>query len=175
MSSRAQAFRESTQARRQAAAVELTLPQSGLKVLALRPSLEVWMMSGRIPQAFTQKILELFGSGEKPSAQKVLDAMRGPALMDSLIFVREFVKETLVSPRIVVGRPADPGQDEIEPTDIDEKDFAFIFQWAISGSPGVPVETAGGEVSVEALDRFPRQRSRRGARAGQQKVRSTAE
>jgi len=161
MHNRAQFFRTKKQTRQKELAVRVTLPSSGAEVLLHRPSLEVWMMSGRIPQALTQKVLEMFGSGEKPKASEVLKRMQeegGKALQDSLIFVRDLVSATLVSPRLIVpsihGREADPEKDEIDPTDLETTDFAFIFSWAVSGSAGVPVTTTEGSVSVDALSNF---------------------
>lgn len=165
---RAHIFKQKAVERRQSVAVEKTLP-SGLQAKLCRPSLEVWLMTGRIPQAFTKKVLELTENGQtKPATSEVLKRLTGGDLAASLIFVRDFVRETLVSPVIVTDRAPDYDRDEIAPTDMEEADFLWIFQWAISGSPDIPVELKGGkETSVGALGRFSRKRAR--ARSGADK------
>ena len=171
---RALLFQQRRQERHASLATRLTLPSSGVEVLVARPDLEVWIMSGRLPQALTAKVLELFGKGENPSPAAVLKSMQeagGTAMMDSLVFVREFVRATLVSPRLVVpaldGRHADPEKDEIAPEDLDKDDFIYILHWAMGGGGGAPVQTEGGEVTHDALATF--RDKRRGRSAGADK------
>lgn len=123
---------------------ELTLP-SGAVFTVQRPPLQVWLMAGRIPQSFVKQMLE--GKGEMPEELSPEDTMA------SIAFIRDALLHAVVSPRLVVG--ADPNSEtELDPSELDPDDFLFLSRWIMTGSPGVPVATKGGEIPLANLNRF---------------------
>jgi hypothetical protein len=134
----------------------LTCP-SGATVEVCRPDLIVWLASGALPQVYVDLIIGV--DGELDPQQKKEAAARVDAelqsdprkLRQSLNFMRDAVLAAVVRPRIKLGAT---GPDEIEPSLIPDEDFHFIFQHVIAGSPGVPVETEGGQTSVDGLSNF---------------------
>jgi hypothetical protein len=174
---RAQLFKQKREETRQKVAVPHTLPGSGIEVMLCRPDLETWMLSGRIPQAFTSKVLQAHGGGKKKMDEDaLLKSLEGRDLVASLVFVRDFVRETLVSPKIVTDRLPDYDADEIAPSDLEKDDLLYIFRWAMAGAPDIPVAlNGGGETSVKALGDFPGGRAGHSAGADQQEVRRSPE
>lgn len=133
---------------RKKATTELTLP-SGLTVTAQRPPLQVWMMAGRIPQSFVKQMLD--GKGTTP------EELSSEETLASIAFVREAILYAVISPRLIVG--ADPeSETELDPSELDPQDFLYLSRWIMTGSPGVPVATKGGEIPLESLNRFPRRK-----------------
>jgi hypothetical protein len=134
----------------------LTCP-SGATVEVCRPDLIVWLASGALPQIYVDLIIGV--DGELDPQQKSEAAARVDAelqsdprkLRQSLNFMRDAVLAAVVRPRIKLGAS---GPDEIEPSLIPDEVFHFIFQHVIAGSPGVPVETEGGQTSVDGLSNF---------------------
>src|SRR2546423_10508741 len=169
---RAQSYREKTQAAREVQAKEIPLP-SGMMVLAARIDLVDWLSTGMLPQVFVEEVLKIVEDGRKPTTSEVLRRAKGKAIIESLIFMRNIVQATLVSPRLVM-RP-DPEKDEIAPHELTKEDFAFIFQWQMAGAPDIPVPMKGGkQTSVGALRKFRRRRAVPNSRADKQKVRTAA-
>ena len=50
-------------------------------------------------------------------------------------------------------------EDSLDPAELDPEDFQFLTAWISGGSPGVPVQTKGGQTSVESLSRFRQKRT----------------
>ena len=134
--------------------VILTLP-SGFEIEARRIALANWLATGRMPQRFVTEVMKATRKGKALDGEKLAAALDGDDLLKMLEFMRDVVQSAVVSPRIVVGGT---GEDEIDPSEIPAEDFQFIFAWAMAGSPDIPVETATGGVSVDALGRFPEKR-----------------
>src|SRR2546423_15354210 len=98
---RAQSYREKTQAAREVQAKEIPLP-SGMMVLAARIDLVDWLSTGMLPQVFVEEVLKIVEDGRKPTSSEVLRRAKGKAIIESLIFMRNIVQATLVSPRLVM-------------------------------------------------------------------------
>ncbi|OLE52121.1 MAG: hypothetical protein AUG51_19380 [Acidobacteria bacterium 13_1_20CM_3_53_8] len=148
--SNAEQIRKRRRTDKEAAAILLTLP-SGLKVKAVRPDIETWVMSGRLPQVLLSEVVRAFGSVEQ-NAASIENKLTGHQVLEAIVFMRDVVREAVVSPRIVIG--ADPNKNEIEPTDLSKEDSNFIYMWAMAGAVGIPVQMKGGAVSVETLRNF---------------------
>lgn len=90
-----------------------------------------------------------------PFAQMVarLEQLDDNELASMMVFAREVVIASLVSPRLVA-KPSPGIEDEIGPDDIDVQDFWYIFDWAMQGGPEIPVETKEGETTVAAVENF---------------------
>jgi len=88
--------------------------------------------------------------------------------------MRELVFQAVIKPRIVIG--ADPNNpDEIEAIRVPKDDFKFLMQWIGEVFPGVPVQTARGEVGLQQVETFPGKRSRRtNVRKRKSPIRKTA-
>lgn len=135
----------------------LTLP-SGAVVEVCRPDISVWLASGALPQIFVDKLLRIEPYSTDAEARAADERLQDEIANDPqktrqlLIFQRETVKASLVRPRIVFGAT---GDDEIEPSAIPPRDFRFIYDHALAGSPAVPIRTEESETTVEAVETFP--------------------
>lgn len=110
----------------------VTMP-SGFEWELRRPDLQAWVLTGRLPQSLLEEGMKAWRElkivkGDVPNAEKLMAGMSDKDVLDSMIFMRELVRETCVNPRIGTG------PDEIEPSEIDPADFMFIFQWATGGA-----------------------------------------
>jgi len=135
----------------------LTLP-SGAVVEVCRPDISVWLASGALPQTFVDRLLRIEPYNTTAEARAADESLQDEIANDPqktrqlLIFQRETVKAALVRPRIVFGAK---GDDEIEPSAIPPRDFRFIYDHALAGSPAVPIRTEESETTVEAVETFP--------------------
>jgi len=126
---------------------EVALP-SGAVFVCRRPPLEVWIAAGKIPQSFLRQYLgKEAGEGQQE--------ISGEDTVSAVLFLREAIMYAVVEPRLVVGATND---DELDPSDLSPDDFEFLTQWVMTGSPGVPVKTKGGEVALDSLSRFRQKR-----------------
>lgn len=119
------------QKKKQSEMVELP---SGLVFELVRPDLQAFIITGRYPQSIVRTALKsMRDRGIAPTdteeIAKLTVAMDGEQLNESLIFMREIVREACVNPRIVMGASED---DEIEPSELDIDDFNFIFAWCVN-------------------------------------------
>ena len=124
---------------------DVTLP-SGAVFTLRRPSLDLWIASGRMPQTFLRAMLET--QQATPGAQVVFSAEE---TMDGIHFVRDLVCFACVSPRVATN-PA--SEDVLDLAELDAADYQFLASWVQSGSPDVPVTTENGEVPQEGVARF---------------------
>ncbi len=124
---------------------DVTLP-SGAVFTLRRPSLDLWIASGRMPQTFLRAMLET--QQATPGAQVVFSAEE---TMDGIHFVRDLVCFACVSPRVATN-PA--SEDVLDLAELDAADYQFLASWVQSGSPDVPVQTESGEVPQEGVARF---------------------
>lgn len=111
---------------------EVTMP-SGFVWGLRRPDLQAWVLTGRLPQSLLEEGMKAWRElkivkGDVPDAEKLMAGMSDKDVLDSMIFMREIVRESCINPRI------GSGEDEIEPSEIDPADFMFIFQWATGGA-----------------------------------------
>lgn len=131
---------------------DVTLP-SGAVFTLRRPSLDLWIASGRMPQTFLRAMLET--QQATPGAQVVFSAEE---TMDGIHFVRDLVCFACVSPRVAINPASD---DVLDLAELDAADYQFLASWVQSGSPDVPVQTESGEVPQDGIGRFrPKQPGR---------------
>jgi len=150
---KASEYRKNVRGREQTA--QLTLP-SGAVFKVRRPPLQVWIAAGKVPQSFLRAIIEAQDAGPNADLNFTADETAG-----ALEFVRTAILYAVVEPKLVVGASK---SDELDPSELDPEDFAFLTDWIMKGSPGVPVQTkSGGEVQVESLRRFRQKRPGGGA------------
>ena len=136
---------------------DVTLP-SGAVFTLRRPSLDLWIASGRMPQTFLRAMLET--QQATPGAQVVFSAEE---TMDGIHFVRDLVCFACVSPRVAIN-PA--SEDVLDLAELDATDYQFLASWVQSGSPDVPVQTESGEVPQEGVARFRPKQPGRAASSG---------
>ena len=136
---------------------DVTLP-SGAVFTLRRPSLDLWIASGRMPQTFLRAMLET--QQATPGAQVVFSAEE---TMDGIHFVRDLVCFACVSPRVATN-PA--SEDVLDLAELDAADYQFLASWVQSGSPDVPVTTENGEVPQEGVARFRQKQPGRAASSG---------
>lgn len=127
--SRASEYRKKVQESRTSLPVEQVLLPSGDTWGLRRPDLQAWVVTGRLPQSLLEEGMKAWRElkivkGDVPDAEKLMAGMSDKDVLDSMIFMREIVREACVDPRI------GSGEDEIEPSEIDPDDFMFIFSWA---------------------------------------------
>lgn len=131
---------------------EITLP-SGAVFVCRRPPLQVWVAAGKIPQSFLSKMRT---ADPEAAAEQMSDAENLAAIK----FVRDAILYAVVEPKLEPGT-TDP--EKLDPADLDPEDFTFLSKWIMSGCPGVPVATKGGEVAIDNLTRFRQKRPGGGA------------
>lgn len=132
---------------------EITLP-SGAVFTCRRPPLPTWIAAGRIPQSFVRQLLK---TQNKEGAIPDLDT---DETMQIMAFIAEAILYAVVDPKLVLGTK---NENEFDPANIDPDDFQFLTTWIMEGSPGVPVETKGGEIAVDNLSQFRQKRGSGGA------------
>lgn len=121
--------------------VEVELP-SGFTFELKKVDVQVYIRSGRLPDSLLKrgasgwkKLAELAASDPEALGEK--DAQDA---VSALVFMRDVVQEACVNPRIVPGTE-DP--DELDPKDLSEEDFNFIFEWATYQEKGGRAESLG--------------------------------
>lgn len=131
---------------------DVTLP-SGAVFTLRRPSLDLWVASGRMPQNFLKAMLE--AQNATLAAQINFSAEEQ---MDGIHFVRDLVCYACVNPRVAVNPDS---EDVLDLGELSPEDYQFLANWVQVGSPDVPVATATGEVPQERVARFlPKQPGR---------------
>lgn len=135
-----------------------------------RPDLAGFIMTGRMPESLVNEFLASAKRRGKLPQEMTQDDLKNaveqneidPAeTINSLIFMRELVRECAAQPRIGIG------EGEIPPTEVDPEDFKYIFHWAMSHK---------GVQGIEALQTFQSRRERRAnkSRARRGKLRDKA-
>lgn len=148
----------------------------GFKFVGRRIPLQLWVRSGRLPQALLKQMLEA-RNGEDSSVNA--DRMTPQEIVASINFQRDAVCGSLVEPRIVDhGEELKEGELRYSYICEGRPDLVdAIVQWVLAGSPGVPLRVKEGEMSVNALSTFPDKRPARkrpSSRNGVQTLRKTA-
>lgn len=127
----------------------------GFRFIGRRIPLQSWIRAGKLPQAILRQIFSNEGDIEIIPTELSADEV-----IQSIEFQRECVCTAVVEPKIVAhDQPL--ADDEIGYADLClqmPELVEAIISWAIAGSPGVPVKTKEGEVSVDTLARFQQKR-----------------
>ena len=144
----------------------VTLP-SGAVFLLRRADRLAYVVVGSLPRNLTTVAVEAMkkdGLMKEPGkfAPGVEEHLAAAKLTegevdDSLQMMARTVLEACVSPRLVVGAT---GEDELDPSELTDDDFRYIFRWAI-GQEGEPkAQTEDGEVPVSSLEKFRKRPAR---------------
>lgn len=145
--------------------VDLTLP-SGNVCLAMRPGMDTFLKSNRIPNSLMPIIQESINAakGGKPGKELDIDLA---ALFDDpekMAAVIEFQDAVIMAAVIQPPLAAIPADDEVRDDDIlyvddvDALDKAFLFQWALGGAADVEgfrkglAETVAGLPASETVE-----------------------
>jgi hypothetical protein len=131
--------------------VELELP-SGCKALVRRPPLLAWAMAGTIPPFFNADVRAAWARVRETGGVESLDDLNPAEFEDTLKIVRALAGWAFVDPKLQEGATGEDGA--IDPSYLDDKDWTFLAQWLMAGSPGVPVETTSGVMTAEAVRSF---------------------
>jgi hypothetical protein len=136
---------------------------AGLPCVARRLDLSAWIIAGRIPDFLAVTFMEA-EEGKRSFDETNLTPKE---LAASLKFQRDVVCFGFVNPKVV------PPEKEPVGGEFAYTDFAINFrdackemiEWQMAGCPDVPVQTEGGEVSVNDLKNFRgKKRAGRGSR-----------
>ena len=143
----AQAYRALRRQNLQIAAERVMLP-SGIEFELKRVDLQVYIRAGRLPDSLLRRGIAGWERLAKLAADNPEEISERDArdAMETVIFMREVVTEACVNPRLVIGATE---ADELDPADLTEEDFNFIFAWATG-----QIETQGGP--AESLAKFRR-------------------
>jgi hypothetical protein len=142
------AYRAHAQKRQAQRPAELvTLKKSGSVFLLRRPDITGMISTGRLPQTLVAEGLAAWKARGIVPADDNPPQLDEQAVLDSLIFMREIVRDACASPRLVELATAD---DEISAADMLPEDFVEIYQWAMGSQ----------EVKEKALDSFREGRER---------------
>jgi hypothetical protein len=129
----------------------LTCP-SGQVVQVRRPGPEFTFRAGRIARTFSKvhsPTEVAIASSDNPLS--VIENMSDEELSNLMVFGRDLICATVVSPKIVL-HPRE-GFDEIGPDDIGN-DFWFLFNYVLAGFTGIKVPVGGEEVEIKDLETF---------------------
>lgn len=107
---------------------------SGLVFELQRPDLQAFIITGRYPQTIVQQALKAMrekgiAPTDRDAINEIAVKLDEQSLQESLIFMRELVRESCINPRIVMGAI---GDDEIDPSELDIADFNFIVDWCLN-------------------------------------------
>jgi hypothetical protein len=129
--------------------VRLECP-SGTVCYVQRLGPELALRAGRVA-----RILKRPGEAQSTptpeSEQAFLESLSDEDFLRLMLFAKEVVVETVVTPRIV----NNPNKDQLGPDDLPVQDFWFLFNWAKNGATDIPVALEEGETTIEAVQTFP--------------------
>lgn len=134
------------------------LAKAGRSCFVKRMDVQGLLMSPRLPGPLLTAVIQLFkeldNSDLAPTAALSLatlpveEAAQMPELVNAVLI------HTLDGPFGVFDNP-DPAKNQVDVRRLPDKDRMFLFTGAMSDWPELPVQTEGGEVSIEALKEFP--------------------
>ncbi len=121
---------------------ELALP-CGLTFTVQRPPLGVWLAAGKLPLYFARLLPTDAAAGESGLA------LSEEETANAANFLRDAVISACVIPRLTLGAALD--EDTLSLHELEPDDLDALAEWILTGSPGVPVNTQWGGVSLESL------------------------
>jgi len=132
----------------------LTLP-SGMTIRVCRPRLQVWMMSGRLPDNLISLILtpDQVAADAEIDPEKALEQAKRAGE-----FVKEIVFKTVVEPKIV--EQETDADDEMWFGDLSDADMQHIVAHAKGMLPDQKVPTTNGDLTAKAVEHFRDDRGR---------------
>lgn len=131
--STASEYRKKAAEARKSLPTEKVLVPSGFEWELRKPDLQAWVVTGRLPQSLLTTGMKAWREQGITEVDPLatIKKMTDEDFLDAMIFQREIVRETAVNPRIVVGGV---GEDELDPSEVDPRDFLFILNWAMEGA-----------------------------------------
>jgi hypothetical protein len=139
--------------RRQRPTVDVEIA-AGVTFKLRRPNLQAQLVGGRMPTYFMSEVGGRWRRTQgqtDPRPEEILAGMSGEETRDWMTFIKTIVLDVAVEPRLTEG---EPGETELSIYELEDAHLFAIFNWAMGGAKGAPVETASGEVEVESLRRF---------------------
>lgn len=133
-------------------AVPVYLKSINRLVLLCRPELDIYMMSGQLPAAFTTMIMEAAKKGKvsREDAEKKVEEMSDEEFEKTIYFMRDITMAAFVAPKMVL-KVKDPSK-EVPVSVLRRSTLEEVFKWVMEGAPDVPVKTeGGGETTIGAL------------------------
>lgn len=141
-------------AEKSAAAPTGKITLDGFEFIGRRVGIGTYFKAGLLPQCLLTAFLN---PTDEQVANALPDNMPPQDVKDLNDFARQIMCEAIVEPQIVThDGELEPGQvrySELVNLAPDLPDH--VVEWVMGGCPGVPIVTAEGEVSVEALENFP--------------------
>jgi hypothetical protein len=126
---------------------------SGLRGEFRRLSIMEWMRRGKLPQFFVDSMV----SAKDVQGKKLVESeMTTADLLSWQNLKRDFVCAATVSPKIVA-EDRELKEGEVSYDDLAERCpevVEGIVGWVLTGSPDIPVETKGGETSIDEIANF---------------------
>ncbi len=120
----------------------LSLP-CGLTFTVQRPPLGVWLAAGKMPLYFARLL------AADPSGGAADFGLSEEETANATNFLRAAIISACVSPRLTDGATSDA--DALDLSELAAADFDALAEWILCGSPGIPVVTKWGGVSLESL------------------------
>lgn len=117
------------QAKKEQPTVIKTLPSGSVFELR-RPNLQVWVMTGRVPQSLLDAGVKAWKEQGKFPEKGKQQIQTPQSIADSGIFFLKLVQECTVNPRLVEF-PSSDG-NEIGPDTMLDEDFFWIVNWAMN-------------------------------------------
>lgn len=129
--------------------IELELP-SGMTVKFCRPNLGIWMTNGRVPESLVATLSKILAS--QTSETHTLALLTADDLKAYAQFLNDLVIESVLEPKIVL--TVTDEENEIGIAELPDDDIQFLIAQALNLSPGVPVQTKEGDITVSDVERF---------------------
>jgi len=121
---------------------------SGNKVVVRRPGPDLALKAGKIARILQG---QTEAGGDVNKQLEFIEKLPDAELDKLMGFARVLVADVVIQPALSLH----PKEEQLSPDDVPLEDFWFIFTGAMNGFPQMPVKTAEGETSIEAVRSFP--------------------
>lgn len=115
-----------------------------------RPSPELALRAGKIARMFQRQKIDAATDVERQL--DFIESLTDEEINKLTVFARALLVNVMVEPRVFLN----PTETQLEPDDLPNADFWFLFLGAMNGWPDMPIKLADGEeTTVEAVATFP--------------------
>lgn len=108
----------------------LHLKKTGATVVVRKVDLAPFLASGNLPMHLVAQAVEAMSDENGAEFEAASLEMTAKDQIKTLVFMRDVVQQSMVSPRIVVNPQTD---DEISPEEMDWNDFVQVYEWNMGG------------------------------------------
>lgn len=122
---------------------------AGFTCIVRRIDMEEWMASGAAPQGLVEAVIRIM----KPGQSLALENVSGDIAAKMTSVKQSLICYAVCDPKIVTG-DTEPDADSIHYVEIPMAAREEIYSWIMRGSSGIPIETEGGETTLEAVTNF---------------------